>query len=154
MDVLKDCVFAMKRLSDYTTGIIDPYKQSTVRKSIESYAQFAARANDKRDRDINTLIESLFFFINSEQERSKDAKRMDWLEQRIAPLDIGRVDLDHLWPAGIDFNGTSLRDAIDQAIALEIVRTTPESSESQTRLRLETDPDSSKTPTTEPSPTD
>jgi hypothetical protein len=154
MDVLKDCVFAMKRLSDDTAGIIDPYKQSTIRKSSETYSHWNMRVQEKRHRDINTLIESLFFFINTEQERSKDARRMDWIEQRIALLDIGRVDMDHLWPDGIDFNGTPLRDAIDQAIALENDRTTPESSESQTRLTLETAPDSSRTEPSEPSPSE
>lgn len=142
-DTLKDCVFAMKRLSDYTAGIIDPYKVSTIRKSSESLSQFIARCNEKKDRDINTLIESLFFFINSEQERSKDAKRIEWIERELMPLFL-RKELE--FRCGVTSGEYfTIRELIDQAIAEETARTLPAQSESQTSLPLETDLGQSKT---------
>lgn len=156
MDVLKDCVFAMKRLSDYTAGIIDPYKQSTIRQATESFGHWTARVQEKRDRDINTLIESLFFFINSEQERSKDAKRLDWIETQFGLDDMGEKIF--MWPDSYvsreESTTATLRELIDTTIEQEIARTTPESSESQTQLRLETDPDSSKREPSESSPSE
>ena len=138
-DVLKDCVFAMKRLSDYTAGLIEPYKQGTIRRATESFSNWTARCQEKRDRDINTLIESLFFFINSEQERSKDSKRMDWIEKN--PL----VDL-------IDNpDELTMREWIDEAIARETASTQSMKSENQTSLSLGTGEGPSKTESSESS---
>lgn len=139
-DILKDTVFAMKRLSDYTAGVIEPYKTSTIRKATESFGHWNARCLEKRDRDINTLIESLFFFINSEQARSADAKRMEWIEKH--PL----VDL-------IDNpDELTMREWIDQAIALESAGKSQDSSESQASLPLESPSRHNGKESIEPSP--
>lgn len=161
-EFLNKCVFAMKRLSDYTAGIIEPYKQSTIRKSTESFSEWNSRCNQRRDDDINTLIESLFFFINSEQERSKDSKRLDWIEKQFSVVDVnGEGENVFSWPDWYLVEGdpdpAPLRLAIDrtmeqEAIALQSDSTTQESSENQAGPQSETSPDSNGTERSEASP--
>lgn len=98
---------------------------------------------EKRDRDINTLIESLFFFINSEQERSKDSKRLDWIEAHFHD-----ASGDFTWPSP---DHDDLRDAVDAAIAEEIASMQPQTLENQTSLSLETGEGPSKTESSESS---
>lgn len=154
-DVLKDTVFAMKRLSDYTAGIINPYEQSTIRKSSESFGHWTARVKEKRDRDINTLIESLFFFINSEQARSADSKRMDFVASH-SYYDLAGVGREswgiHRFMIEEGERGTTIREAIDRSLAEESAGKSQDSSESQASLRLETPEPHSKTESNESSP--